>query len=113
MSNQSLQQTKSPVTSPACAGAAPAVFAAEACCWADSARPFAVTMLGGPQSCRHAISPPRVVGSALAVAPMKPRNGRVAFSSSCSLAVAVARNTLAATPSGPPLPEAPRAGAAA
>ena len=30
--NQSLQQTKPPVTSPACAGAAPAVFAAEACC---------------------------------------------------------------------------------
>jgi hypothetical protein len=28
--NQSLQQTKPPVTSPACAGAAPAVFAAEA-----------------------------------------------------------------------------------
>ena len=31
-SNQSLQQTKPPVTSPACAGAAPAVFAAEARC---------------------------------------------------------------------------------
>ena len=30
--NQSLQQTKPPVTSPACAGAAPAVFAAEARC---------------------------------------------------------------------------------
>ena len=34
MHNQSLQQTKPPVTSPACAGAAPAVFAAEACCYA-------------------------------------------------------------------------------
>jgi hypothetical protein len=30
MSNHSLQQTKPPVTSPACAGAAPVVFAAEA-----------------------------------------------------------------------------------
>ena len=31
-SNQSLQQTKPPVTSLACASAAPAVFAAEARC---------------------------------------------------------------------------------
>ena len=41
-SNQSLQQTKPPVTSPACAGAAPAVFAAEARCYVHqySGRPI-------------------------------------------------------------------------
>ena len=36
--NQSLQQTKPPVTPPACAGAAPDVFAAEARCWVGEAR---------------------------------------------------------------------------